>query len=74
MNKIILGTLFIWSLIFTSCDAFLGAQEPQAVLDDEQVANPAYVDNLVISAYAIFISAEDINSSFSMRAFCLLRL
>jgi len=62
----LLGTLLLSTFILTSCDAFLGAQEPQAVLDDEQVANPAYVDNLVISAYAIFISAEDINSSFSM--------
>jgi len=50
----------------TSCDGFLSGPVPQGVLDDEQVANPAYVDNLVISAYAIFISAEDINSSFSM--------
>lgn len=28
--------------------------------------DPQYIDNICISAYAIFISAEDINSSFSM--------
>ena len=28
--------------------------------------DPQYVDNPVISAYAVWISAEDINSSFSM--------
>ena len=27
---------------------------------------PVYIDNLVISAYAVWISAEDINSSFSL--------
>jgi hypothetical protein len=35
-------------------------------LTDEQVKDAKYVDNLVISAYAVWISAEDINSSFSM--------
>lgn len=52
--------------LFTSCNAFLDQDVPQAILSEEQVSNPQYVDNLVISAYAIFISAEDINSSFSM--------
>ena len=51
---------------FVSCDSFLNQDMPQAILNEEQVSNPLYVDNLVISAYAIFISAEDINSSFSM--------
>lgn len=35
-------------------------------MSDEQLKNPAYVDNLIISAYAVWITAEDINSSFSM--------
>ena len=39
---------------------------PQATLSEDQVNDPLYIDNICISAYAIFISAEDINSSFSM--------
>ena len=50
----------------SSCDSFLEAQIPQGTLSDEQVKNPAYVDNMVTSAYAVFTTAEDINSSFSM--------
>jgi len=53
-------------LTFSSCSDFLEEQKPQATLSDDQVKDPKYVDNLVISAYAVFISAEDINSSFSM--------
>ena len=54
------------ALAMGSCDSFLDDQKPQGVLDDTQVKDPKYVDNLVISAYAVYISAEDINSSFSM--------
>lgn len=50
----------------TSCSDFLESQVPQGTLDDGQLNNPSYVDNLVISAYAVWITAEDINSSFSM--------
>ena len=50
----------------TSCSDFLEEQKPQGVLDNNQVKDPSNVDNLVISAYAIFTTAEDINSSFSM--------
>lgn len=50
----------------TSCSDFLDDQKPQGTLDNEQMKDPQYVDNLVISAYATWISAEDINSSFSM--------
>lgn len=50
----------------TGCSDFLEQQTPQGILDNEQLKNPEYVDNLVISAYAVWISAEDINSSFSM--------
>lgn len=53
-------------LTATSCNDFLDEQKPQGVLDDEQVLNADNIDNLVTSAYAIWISAEDINSSFSM--------
>lgn len=50
----------------SSCDSFLEEQIPQGTLSDEQVKNPAYVDKMVTSAYAVFTTAEDINSSFSM--------
>ncbi len=50
---------------WTGC-SFLEEQTPQGILSDKQVKDPQYVDNLVISAYAIYMSAEDINSSFSM--------
>jgi len=49
-----------------SCAGFLDEQVPQGTMDDNKLKDPAYVDNLVISAYAVFISAEDINASFSM--------
>ena len=51
--------------ILTGCN-FLDHDTPQATLSEDQVKDPAQVENMVISAYAIFISAEDINSSFSM--------
>ncbi|MBR1929459.1 MAG: RagB/SusD family nutrient uptake outer membrane protein [Paludibacteraceae bacterium] len=54
------------SLLFASCNSFLNHDVPQGTLSEEQVSNPQYIDNLVISAYAVFISSEDINSSFSM--------
>ncbi|MDO4163470.1 MAG: RagB/SusD family nutrient uptake outer membrane protein [Bacteroides sp.] len=59
---IVLSLLWMCS----SCTDFLEDQVPQGTLSDEQVKDPEYVDNLVISAYAIWITAEDINSSFSM--------
>lgn len=66
MKKILYIAAFAMSIISTGCNDFLDEQKPQGTLDDEQVLNPAYVDNLVISAYAGWISIEDINSSFSM--------
>ena len=66
MNKIVLGTLSLCTLLLASCDSFLNQDVPQAILSEEQVNDPLYIDNICISAYAIFISAEDINSSFSM--------
>ena len=50
----------------TSCSDFLDEQVPQGTLSDEQVNTPAYVDNQVTSAYAVFVTAEDINASFSL--------
>lgn len=49
-----------------SCSDFLSEQVPQGTLTDDQVKDPAYIDKMVISAYAIFTTAEDINSSFSL--------
>jgi hypothetical protein len=39
---------------------------PQGTLSDEQVKTPENAEAMVVSAYAIFTTAEDINSSFSM--------
>ena len=50
----------------TACSDFLDDQKPQGTLSENEVNTPDKVDNLVISAYAIFTTAEDINSSFSM--------
>lgn len=60
------GATILGTSTLTSCSDFLEDQIPQGTLSDEQVKQQAYVDNVVISAYAIFTSAEDINSSFSM--------
>lgn len=66
MKKILYIVAIAMSIISTGCNDFLDEQKPQGTLDNEQVLDPAYVDNLVISAYAGWISIEDINSSFSM--------
>ena len=49
-----------------SCNDFLEEQVPQGTLSDEQVNTSEYVDKQVTAAYAIFITAEDINASFSL--------
>ena len=51
---------------FTSCESFLDEHIPQGTLSDEQVKKPENAEAMVVSAYAIFTTAEDINSSFSM--------
>lgn len=66
MKKIIYLFLAVTLAVCSSCSGFLDDQVPQGTLDDDQVKDQKYVDNLVISAYAVWISAEDINSSFSM--------
>lgn len=66
LYKSFIAALCILPLALCSSCSFLGEQVPQGVLSDEQVKDPAYVDQLVISSYAVFMSAEDINSSFSM--------
>lgn len=67
MKKIIYSVLTVLALVgTTSCSDFLDDQKPQGVLDSDMVKEPSNVDNLVISAYAVFTTAEDVNSSFSM--------
>lgn len=67
MKKILYSVLTVLALVgTTSCSDFLDDQKPQGVLDSDLVKEPSNVDNLVISAYAVFTTAEDVNSSFSM--------
>lgn len=67
MRKIIYSVLTVLALTgMASCSDFLDEQKPQGILDSDQVKDSSNVDNLVISAYAIFTTAEDVNSSFSM--------
>ena len=67
MKKILYSVLTVLALVgTTSCSDFLDDQKPQGVLDSDMVKDPSNVDNLVISAYAVFTTAEDINYSFSM--------
>ena len=39
---------------------------PQATLTQDEVKNPEYIDNVLISAYAGLVSIEDMNASFSL--------
>lgn len=66
MKKLTYTIILALAVAMSSCSDFLSEQTPQGRLTDEQVSNPQYADNLIISAYAIWITAEDINSSFSM--------
>ena len=50
----------------SSCSDFLDEHTPQATLSDDQVKDPENAEAMVVSAYAVFTTAEDINSSFSM--------
>ena len=49
-----------------SCSNFLDEHTPQGTLSDEQVKSSDNAEAMAVSAYAIFTSSEDINSSFSM--------
>ena len=51
---------------FSSCSNFLEEQVPQATLTQDEVKNPEYIDNVLISAYAGLVSIEDMNASFSL--------
>jgi hypothetical protein len=52
--------------MLTSCSNFLNDQVPQGTLNEEEVKNPAYVDNILVSAYAGLVTIEDMNASFSL--------
>ena len=66
MKNLVYTLIFGLAWICTGCSDCLESQTPQGSVDEEQLQDPAYIDNLVISAYAVWISAEDINSSFSL--------
>ena len=54
------------ALLPTGCSNFLEEQVPQATLTQDEVKNPEYIDNVLISAYAGLVSIEDMNASFSL--------
>lgn len=68
MRKVINTILCLAAALagFTACSSLLDDQVPQGTLSDAQVKDPENAEAMVVSAYAIFTSAEDINSSFSM--------
>lgn len=53
------------ALLASSCDDFLD-RTPQGTLSKEEATSPEYVDNLVIAAYAIWASGDDMNASFTL--------
>ena len=69
-NKMLAGVfsflLPLSSFLVSSCSDFLEEQVPQATLTQDEVKNPEYIDNVLISAYAGLVSIEDMNASFSL--------
>ena len=59
-------SLFALLPLTTGCSKFLEEQVPQATLTQDEVKNPEYIDNLLISAYAGLVTIEDMNASFSL--------
>ena len=58
--------IVVAALTLTACSDFLDEQVPQATLTQDEVKNPEYIDNVLISAYAGLVSIEDMNASFSL--------
>ena len=58
---------FLLTFLFaaTSCSGFLDEQVPQAMLTQDEVKDPKYVDDVITSAYAGLVTIEDMNASFS---------
>lgn len=65
-NIFLILSFFNFLILLCSCSDFLDEHTPQGTLSDEQVKSPENAEAMVVSAYAIFTTAEDINSSFSM--------
>ncbi len=61
----ILSAAFVVCSLY-SCSDFLDEHTPQGTLSDDQVKTSENAEAMAVSAYAIFTTAEDINSSFSM--------
>ena len=65
-RNIIIISFFNFLVLLSSCSDFLNEQVPQATLTQDEVKNPEYIDNVLVSAYAGLLSIEDMNSSFSL--------
>ena len=64
-----LGAAVVWcgiSAMLVGCSDFLDEQVPQATLTQDEVKDPKYIDNIIISAYAGLVTIEDMNASFSL--------
>ncbi|MBR1502268.1 MAG: RagB/SusD family nutrient uptake outer membrane protein [Prevotella sp.] len=61
-----LCALCLLCALFAACSNFLEEQVPQATLTQDEVKDPKYIDNLIVSAYAGLLSFEDMNASFSL--------
>lgn len=54
------------SVLLSGGCSFLDNDRPQGAIDEDVLTTEEYAEELVVAAYAVFISAEDINSSFSL--------
>ena len=67
VTRLLLASLLVIpSAAFVSCSSFLDDQVPQATLTQDEVKDPKYIDDVLISAYAGLLSIEDMNASFSL--------
>ena len=66
LAKAVLPFYLFTLLPLTSCSDFLEEQVPQATLTQDEVKDPKYIDNVIISAYAGLVTIEDMNASFSL--------
>ena len=64
MKKILYIATIGFTLLTSSCNDFLDRQVPQGIVTGDQIASPEYVDNLVISAYAIWATGDDLLKQF----------
>ena len=66
LAKAVLPFYLFTLLPLTSCSDFLDEQVPQGTLTQDEVKEPKYIDNVIISAYAGLVTIEDMNASFSL--------